>query len=87
MTSPTVDLEISSILTFYNSLGLTSTKFHYLTVFTSWNVVQHKHCNYLGLVCDVINFETNINSLVYITKKSGQKCEYPKKKKSVFNMK
>ena len=38
-------------------------------------------------VCDVINFEINLSFLIkpffYITKKSGQKCEYLKKKRAL----
>ena len=56
-------------------------KFHFLIVFTFWDIEQYV----LGS-CDVINFEINLSffnkPFSYMNKKSGQKCKYLKNEKS-----
>ena len=62
-------------------------KFYYLVAFTSKEILGNI-CTVIICcpVCDTINFETNHSSLImpvsYITKNSGQKCIYLRKKKS-----
>ena len=57
-------------------------------VFTSWDIGQHVHYNYLLSSCDVIKSEINLIFLIkpfwYMTKKSKQKLKYLESEKSFW---